>query len=77
MEEGDEDDPDKKKIEEKPKEPPLPTPDFQFISWADHLCVGNLAIPDENFSHIIELSNTQEQILNFIGGIEEERKNRG
>ena len=47
-----------KKKEVKPKEPPLPTPDFQFISWADHLCVGNIRIPDEEFSHIIELSNT-------------------
>jgi len=41
------------------------------------LCVGNINIPDSKFSHIIELANTSKEILNFIAGIEEERKNRG
>ncbi len=41
------------------------------------MCVGNIHVPDEEFSHIIELSNTEKEILNFIAGIEEERKNRG
>lgn len=39
--------------------------------------MGNIEIPGNEFSHIIELSNNEEEISNFISGIWEERKNKG
>lgn len=65
---------DAKKKVEKPKDPVMPTPDFKFASWADHIIVGNLKIPDGQFSHIVEFSNSQEEIIKFINGVKENQK---
>ena len=63
----------KKKVE-KEKVPELPKPDFRFASWADHIIVGNLKIPGEQFSHIVEFTNSQEEIIKFINGVQENQK---